>query len=85
MTYLWNILHSLVDSLPDLANIGLAVGGVLLSFPLVAQRIEENPRKRLSVAAGCFVLGVAAFFASRQQRREFSSDMRDIIKNTNAW
>ena len=82
MTHLWTIFLLAVDYLPDLANILLAVVGVLMSFPQKAQRIEDNPRLRKIVAGVCIVLGVAAFFASGHQRRQFNSDVQNIIANT---
>jgi len=83
MNHVWNLLRSAVDSLPDLANIVLAVVGVWMSFPKKAQQIEDNPRLRKSLAATCLLLGMAAFFASRHQRQQFTTDMQNLVNNTN--
>jgi len=60
MDHVKSIFRLLIDYLPDLANILLAVMGVWMSFPQKAQRIEENPRLRNAFVRSLGPNGLAA-------------------------
>jgi hypothetical protein len=82
MTLIRSILFSVVDQLPDLANILLGVVGVLMSFPKLAERVEENSRVRKTVAAVCILVGLGAYSVSGHQRHQFNLDMKSLLVNT---
>lgn len=75
---LWYLL---LDVLPDISNILLAVVGVLMSFPKKAQAIEDNPILRRTTATICILFGLAGLLVSAGQRRQFNSQMVTLLGN----
>lgn len=82
MSLFKSIVVSIIDRLPDLANILLSVVGVFMSFPKLAERIEEDSRLRITIAVACTLVGVGAFVVSGQQRQQSDSDMKRLLVNT---
>jgi hypothetical protein len=82
MAHVKNVFLLLIDSLPDLANFLLAVVGVLMSLPKLAERIENNARQRKAIARTCIVLALAALLANGYQRRQSASVMQNLLTNT---
>jgi hypothetical protein len=84
MNQIKSIVSLLIDYLPDLANIVLAVVGVLMSFPKAAEEIEKKEWQRKTIAMACILLALAAFFAGGYQRRQSAFVMRGLVINTNS-
>lgn len=87
-TGLWWFLVELFYSLPDIANLGLAVGGTIMSFPTLAQQIEDKHRRRVFIA--CAVLGLGGFASGLAQRQssehqtaQLLTTMQQEIQSTN--
>ena len=74
-----HILLWLVDALPDISNILLAILGVLMSFPKKAEQIEKNPFWRKFIAALCIVVGLAGLAVSSYQRWHFNSQITQLV------
>jgi hypothetical protein len=78
-----HLLPILIDGLPDIANMLLAVLGVMMSFPDKASRMEKNSILRKSIATSCFVLAAAALFVGAYQRQRVSAQMSTLVNNGN--
>jgi len=71
-----------LDVLPEISNMALAVVGVLMSFPVKAEAVEKNPFWRRVTAWTCIVLGVSGLVVSAHQRHESESRLETVAANT---
>jgi hypothetical protein len=77
------VLLWIEDALPEVSNLVLAVVGVVMSLPKLAERIEDRRTTRYAVAISCFSLGFAGFLISVNQRQQANVQMTTLVNNAN--
>jgi hypothetical protein len=75
------VIGTLADALPDVANLLLAVLGVLMSFPDKAAAIEKNKVLSKVIGYTCVAVAVAGLGGSAYQRRHFNSQIGQLISD----
>ena len=80
MGHIYGLFTWFVEALPDIANLILAVVGVLMSFPKLAEYIENRAPIRNAVALACVGLGVAGFVIGGNQRRTADTRIGTLVK-----
>ena len=78
-----HLLGWLLDALPDISNLILAVLGVLMSLPKLAENIEDRTPVRYTVAVICIGLGFGGFLTGISQRRNANIKMTTLVNTVN--
>jgi hypothetical protein len=79
MSHIRVVVTWLVDALPDISNLVLALLGVLMSLPTLAENIEKRRPIRYAVASVCIGLGFAGFIIGANQRRAADTKMGTLV------
>jgi hypothetical protein len=80
---LWShVVEWLPDIVPAISNLILVLLGIIMSLPLLADKIEKTPRYRKWLAAVCLVFGITGFIFDVVQRHSTEQATRQLIGNT---
>src|SRR6266446_9376404 len=81
---LWShVLEWSPHILPSVSNLILVLLGIIMSLPVLAEKIEKTPRYRIWLAVVCLVFGLTGFGFDVVQRHDTEKATRQLIGNTN--